>query len=46
VTPGSSPSSTLTVATTRRTPKGTYTITIGGTSAGLVHSATVTLTLR
>jgi len=46
VTLGTSGSSTLTVGTTRKTTKGTYTITITGTSGSLVHSATVTLTLR
>jgi hypothetical protein len=43
---GTSGSSTLTVGTTRQTAKGTYTITIRGTSGSLVHSATVTLTLH
>jgi hypothetical protein len=46
VTLGTSGSSTLTVGTTRKTAKGTYTITIRGTSGSLVHSATVTLTLH
>ena len=46
VTLGTSGSSTLTVGTTRKTTKGTYTITITGASGSLVHSATVTLTLR
>ena len=46
VTLGTSASSTLTVGTARKTTKGTYTITIRGTSGSLVHSATVTLTLR
>ena len=39
-------SSTLTVGTTRKTSKHTYTITITGTSGSLVHSATVTLILQ
>jgi len=44
VSPGGS--STLTVATTRRTAKHTYTITITGKSGTLVHSFTVTLILQ
>ena len=43
---GTSASSTFTVATTRRTLKRTYTITITGTSGNLVHSTTVSLTIR
>ena len=47
VTLVTSASSTLNVGTTRRTTKGTYTITIRGTTSGsLVHSTTVTLILR
>jgi hypothetical protein len=46
VTLGTSASSTLTVGTARKTTKGTYTITIRGTSGSLVQSATVTLTVR
>jgi hypothetical protein len=34
------------VGTARKTTKGTYTITIRGTSGSLVQSATVTLTVR
>jgi len=36
-------SSTLTVTTGRRTPLGTFTLTITGTSGSLTHSTTVTL---
>jgi hypothetical protein len=43
---GTSASSTLNVGTTRRTIKRTYTITITGTSGSLIHSTTVTLTIR
>jgi hypothetical protein len=46
VTLGTSASSTFTVATTRRTLKRTYTITITGTSGNLAHSTTVSLTIR
>ncbi|HLW52249.1 MAG TPA: choice-of-anchor D domain-containing protein [Candidatus Angelobacter sp.] len=52
VTPGSgSASSTLSIVTTARrgtkgTPAGTYTITVKGTSAGVQHSATVSLTVN
>jgi hypothetical protein len=46
VTLGTSASSTLTVATTRRTTKRTYTITIRATSGSLVHTTTVTLTVH
>jgi thermitase len=38
-------SSTMTVNTNRRSPRGTYTLTIAGTRAGLTHTRTVTLTL-
>lgn len=41
ITPGTT--STLTVATTASTPIGSYTITITGTSGGLIHTATLTL---
>ena len=41
--PPSSAESTFTVVTSRKTPKRTFTITITGTSGGLVHSTTVTL---
>jgi hypothetical protein len=43
---GTSATSTLTVGTTRRTIKRTYTITISGTSGSLVDSTTATLTLH
>jgi hypothetical protein len=43
VGPPSSAQSTFTVVTSRKTPKRTFTITITGTSGGLVHSTTVTL---
>ena len=46
VTLGTSAQSTLTVASTRRTPKRTYTITITGTGGGRVHSTTVTLIVK
>jgi hypothetical protein len=46
VTLGTSAQSTLTVATTRRTQKRTYTITIRGTAGALVHTTTVTLTVK
>ncbi len=46
VTLGASASSTLTIGTTRRTTKRTYTITIIATSGSLVHSTTVTLTIH
>jgi len=46
VTLGSSATSTLTVGTNKRTVKRTYTITITGTSGSLVHSTTVTFTVR
>ena len=41
--PPSSAQSTFTVVTSRKTPKRTFTITITGTSGGLVHSTTVSL---
>jgi hypothetical protein len=40
--PGSG-SSTMTVATKKSTPKGTFVLTISGTSGGLTHTTTVTL---
>jgi len=43
---GSPGSSTLTVKTTASTKRGTYSLRITGTSGSLVHSATVTLTVR
>jgi hypothetical protein len=46
VTLGTSASSTLTVGTTRRTIKRTYTITIIATSGSRTHSTTVTMTVR
>lgn len=46
VTLGTSASSTLTVATSRKTAKHTFTITITGTSGTLVHSVTVMLILQ
>ncbi len=39
-------SSTLTVSTSGRSPRGTYSLTIAGTSGGLTHTTTVSLTLR
>jgi len=38
--------STLTVDTRSRTPRGTYVLTIRGTSGNLVHSTTVTLVVQ
>ena len=46
VTLGSAGSSTLTVTTTRKTTKRTYTITIIATSGSISHSTTVTLVVR
>jgi hypothetical protein len=34
------------VSTTGRTPRGTFTLLITGTSGSLVHSATATLVVR
>jgi hypothetical protein len=39
-------SSTLTVSTKQRTPRGTFTLTITGTSGGLTHTKTVTLVVQ
>jgi hypothetical protein len=44
--PPSPANSTLTVSTGSRTPRGTYTLTITGTSGSLKHSTTVSLTLQ
>ena len=38
-------SSVLTISTSRRTNRGTYTLTISGMGGGITHSTTVTLTL-
>jgi hypothetical protein len=38
-------SSTMTVATARNTTRGTFTVTVRGTSGSLVHTATVQLTV-
>jgi hypothetical protein len=43
---GSPGSSALIVKTTSPAPRGTYTLRITGTSGSLVHTATVTLTVR
>ena len=37
---------TLTVSTSGRTPRGTYTLTITGASGSLKHAITVSLTLK
>ena len=39
-------SSTLTVSTMRKTPSGTFTLTISATSGGLTHTQQVTLTVQ
>jgi hypothetical protein len=39
-------SSTMTVSTSRRTPTGSFSLTITGTSGSLVHSAKVTLVMQ
>ena len=39
-------SSTLSVATSRKTPSGSYLVTITGTSSGLTRTTTVTLTVQ
>ncbi len=39
-------SSTLTVSTMRKTPTGTFTLTISATSGGLTHTQQVTLTVQ
>jgi hypothetical protein len=43
---GSPGSSALTVKTTSSTPRGTYTLTVTGTSGSLVHQATARLIVR
>jgi hypothetical protein len=44
--PPASAQSTFAVGTTKKTQRRTFTITITGTSGGIVHSTTVTLTTR
>jgi hypothetical protein len=44
--PTNGSSVTLNVSTSRRSPTGTYSLQITGTSGGLTHSITVSLTLR
>jgi hypothetical protein len=39
-------SSTLTVSTNRKTPRGSFVLTITGSAGSLVHSATVTLVVQ
>jgi hypothetical protein len=39
-------SSTLTVSTSRKTPRGSFVLTITGTAGSLVHSATITLVVQ
>lgn len=46
LTPGTSGTSTLTIATTAATPAGTYTVTVTGTSGALSHTATITVTVK
>jgi hypothetical protein len=43
---GSPGSSTLTVRTTSRTPRSTYTLTVTGASGSLIHQASATLIIR
>jgi serine protease AprX len=42
---GGAASSTLSVATVRSTPQGSYAITVTGASGATTHSTTVTLTV-